>query len=152
MAMGYYDTAAELRHASKVREKNARNQEKRARKKAKRVPLADEPTTNTAYAVAYWRKRALAAEAKLVKPVPGFYDSPQWHTLRYKALKLHGLKCQLCGAEDTTLHVDHIKPRSRFPELALRLDNLQVLCAPCNMGKGAWDQSDWRKGSLERIP
>src|SRR5262249_39926358 len=39
---------------------------------------------------------------------------------------------------------DHIKPRSKFPELELELGNLQVLCADCNLGKRAWDQTDWR--------
>ena len=39
------------------------------------------------------------------------------------------------------LHVDHIKPRSKFPELELSLDNTQVLCADCNLGKGAWDDT-----------
>jgi 5-methylcytosine-specific restriction endonuclease McrA len=43
------------------------------------------------------------------------------------------------------MHVDHIKPRSRFPHLELSLDNLQVLCAACNVGKGNRDEIDWRK-------
>ncbi len=42
------------------------------------------------------------------------------------------------------MNVDLIKPRSKFPELALTLDNLQILCAACNHGKGNWDQTDWR--------
>lgn len=80
-------------------------------------------------------------------PSGSFYDSKEWKVLRYKALKLHGGRCQCCGrgAKDgSVLHVDHIRPRKRYPELALRLDNLQVLCASCNTGKGAWDQTDWR--------
>ena len=105
----------------------------------------------------YWKQRAIVAEAALRriggKPAEGptFYESSAWQTLRYKALKLHGAKCQLCGAQGK-LHVDHIKPRSKFPELELRLDNLQVLCQDCNLGKGAWDSSDWRKGTLKSIP
>lgn len=107
----------------------------------------------------YWKKRAKRAEAAMrriagaPKPAAGptFYESKEWRVLRYKALALHGRKCQLCGA-DERLHVDHIKPRSKYPELELRLDNLQVLCEDCNIGKGAWDQSDWRKGALKNIP
>ena len=112
-----------------------------------------------AKAFRFWKKRAETAEALLrrfagaPKPAAGptFYESQQWRVLRYKALKLHGAKCQLCGAKGT-LHVDHIKPRSKYPELELRLDNLQVLCEQCNLGKGAWDESDWRKGNLKSIP
>lgn len=42
------------------------------------------------------------------------------------------------------LNVDHVKPRKFYPELALDLDNLQVLCALCNHGKGNSDATDWR--------
>jgi 5-methylcytosine-specific restriction endonuclease McrA len=52
-----------------------------------------------------------------------------------------------CGAspkDGIRVHVDHIKPRRDFPELALTFDNLQVLCEVCNHGKGNWDQTDWR--------
>jgi hypothetical protein len=76
-----------------------------------------------------------------------FYETRAWRELRYKALVTYGAKCKCCGAtraDGKTLHVDHIKPRSRFPHLALTLSNLQVLCEDCNIGKGAWDHTDWR--------
>lgn len=76
-----------------------------------------------------------------------FLQSWKWTELRYRALKLHGRRCQCCGAtpaDGIVLHVDHIKPRSKFPELALEINNLQVLCAACNKGKGAWDETDFR--------
>ena len=64
------------------------------------------------------------------------------------ALKKHGAVCACCGASPATgavMNVDHIKPRRLFPELALDVDNLQVLCEPCNHGKGNWDMTDWRR-------
>lgn len=76
-----------------------------------------------------------------------FYLSHAWREVRYQALRLQGARCCLCGrtAKDgITLHVDHIKPRSKFPELALTLSNLQVLCEDCNIGKGNTDDIDWR--------
>lgn len=76
-----------------------------------------------------------------------FYDSDEWRELRYRALQRHGAACQCCGNRATPgkpLHVDHIKPRSKYPELELELSNLQVLCRDCNLGKGAWDETDWR--------
>ncbi len=79
-----------------------------------------------------------------------FYESREWRELRYKALKEHGAKCQCCGsspADGIRLHVDHIKPRSKFPALQLVLSNLQVLCADCNLGKSNKDDTDWRPAS-----
>lgn len=77
-----------------------------------------------------------------------FYSSTAWRQLRYLALKNASASCQCCGIGATPgnpLHVDHIKPRSRYPEFELSLDNLQVLCKDCNIGKGAWDDTDWRQ-------
>ena len=76
-----------------------------------------------------------------------FLSSYQWRQLRMVAIKTHGARCQCCGASAATgavIDVDHIKPRRKFPELALVLDNLQVLCDARNHGKGNWDESDWR--------
>jgi 5-methylcytosine-specific restriction endonuclease McrA len=74
-----------------------------------------------------------------------FYKSFEWKEVRYKALKLYGAACQCCNAsKGKTMHVDHIKPRSKYPELALDLNNLQILCEDCNIGKSSWDETDWR--------
>ena len=80
-----------------------------------------------------------------------FYASYAWLKARYEALKTHGARCQCCGitpADGAVMNVDHIKPRYRFPELELDINNLQVLCARCNQGKGAWDNTDWRARDL----
>lgn len=76
-----------------------------------------------------------------------FYETTQWQNLRYQTIRKYGARCQCCGATKTDgvrLHVDHIKPRFRFPLLELDPDNLQVLCEPCNKGKSWTDQTDWR--------
>lgn len=77
-----------------------------------------------------------------------FLASKEWKRLRYKALKLHGNKCQSCGASPNTgavLNVDHILPRRLFPNHALQLENLQVLCSDCNEGKGNWDMTSFKE-------
>ena len=74
----------------------------------------------------------------------GFYESSEWKSLRYLALKTYGRSCSCCGASGCVIHVDHIRPRSRHPELQLDIRNTQPLCEPCNMGKSAWDETDWR--------
>lgn len=76
-----------------------------------------------------------------------FYETDEWRRVRYEALRRHGGKCCLCGVtahQGAVLHVDHIKPRSLFPELELDVNNLQVLCADCNLGKSNLDATDWR--------
>lgn len=63
-----------------------------------------------------------------------------------------GRRCVCCGASPETgavMHVDHIKPRRKFPQLALDPDNLQVLCEECNHGKGSWDETDWRAKGVD---
>jgi 5-methylcytosine-specific restriction endonuclease McrA len=78
-----------------------------------------------------------------------FYRSWEWRTVRMVILKKHGHRCQSCGAKpsagnDVVLTVDHIKPISKHWEIRLDPSNLQVLCDECNMGKGAWDETDYR--------
>ena len=77
-----------------------------------------------------------------------FYDSQEWRELRYSVLKHYGFKCMACGRSPkkhgVVLHVDHIKPRSKFPELELDPMNLQVLCEDCNLGKLHRYQDDLR--------
>lgn len=76
-----------------------------------------------------------------------FLSSWEWTTIRMKVLLKYGRKCMCCGADPSDgvkICVDHIKPRSTHPELALIEENLQVLCYACNKGKGAWDKTDFR--------
>ncbi|ACB34111.1 HNH endonuclease [Leptothrix cholodnii SP-6] len=77
-----------------------------------------------------------------------FYRSARWRSLRYEAFRRYGRRCSLCGRtpndNGVVLHVDHIKPRSRNPELQWEIDNLQILCEDCNLGKGAKDSTRWR--------
>lgn len=82
-----------------------------------------------------------------------FLLSWEWRTLRYRVLQKHDRRCMCCGATPddgvTVLHVDHIKPRSKYPAQALNPENLQVLCHICNQGKGAWDETDFRSNRDE---
>lgn len=81
-----------------------------------------------------------------------FYETRAWRELRLQILQRDGWVCRYCGgrAPIVPLHVDHIKPRSRFPELELEAMNLQVLCEDCNIGKGAKMFKPKRKGQMSR--
>jgi 5-methylcytosine-specific restriction endonuclease McrA len=83
-----------------------------------------------------------------------FLSSFEWRRLRMEVLRHYGPKCMCCGAtpsDGAVMNIDHIKPRRTHPHLALDFDNLQVLCNPCNHGKGNWDSTDWRPKTEERI-
>jgi 5-methylcytosine-specific restriction endonuclease McrA len=103
-----------------------------------------------------WRRRrktnrALRAKARGSLPSEEFYASLSWRKIRYQALARSAGRCECCGAtgDKAPLHVDHIKPRSKYPDLALVIANLQVLCADCNIGKLNQDETDWRKPVLK---
>lgn len=76
-----------------------------------------------------------------------FLTSFEWRRLRMEVIKERGARCECCGStpkDGVRINVDHVKPRKRYPELALEKSNLQVLCEVCNHGKGNWDETDWR--------
>jgi hypothetical protein len=106
-----------------------------------------------------------AADAKIVEPPPEpikiepaapkkrksranrVCSTPQWKELRREALLFYGAKCHKCGST-AELHVDHIKPKKKHPELAYTLSNLQILCRSCNFEKGYRHETDYRPSHL----
>ena len=71
-----------------------------------------------------------------------FYRTKAWRELRLSILLESDCSCKICGITSergAVLHVDHIKPRSLYPELALDKSNLQVLCEDCNIAKSNSD-------------
>jgi 5-methylcytosine-specific restriction endonuclease McrA len=75
-------------------------------------------------------------------------DTYEWAKVRYQVLLTYRDRpCMACGRgpkQGVWLNVDHIKPRTTHPHLALRVSNCQILCNLCNKGKGNWDSTDWR--------
>jgi 5-methylcytosine-specific restriction endonuclease McrA len=110
---------------------------KTARKKRKKQRLVE--------------RRPITPKLKTVSGIDvtsdAFLFTFEWRRVRMEALKKYGPKCMCCGATPATgavMNVDHIKPRKKWPSLALDVNNLQILCHDCNHGKGNWDQTDWR--------
>lgn len=141
-------------------------------KKAKREKTKGQPSAKKVAARDAYRKQHLVMVTKDGKELFGnvmqhspkeareeFYKSWDWRTARMEVLKRHARRCMCCGStpDDLTvdgkpvrLVVDHIKPLSRYWHLRLVQSNLQILCDECNMGKGAWDETDHRSES-ERL-
>lgn len=88
--------------------------------------------------------------SKREQEIRDFYRSKEWRTskARYTALREAKGRCKCCGRskdeDGVKLVVDHIKPVRKFWSLRFETNNLQVLCNDCNLGKGSWDQTDWR--------
>jgi 5-methylcytosine-specific restriction endonuclease McrA len=81
-----------------------------------------------------------------------FYKSSEWRKLRYKVLSKYRFRCLACGRNpsknNVILHVDHIIPRSLRIDLSLDINNLQVLCEDCNLGKSNECIIDFRPKEL----
>ncbi len=88
------------------------------------------------------------AKTKTINQRIDFYRSREWRELRYKVLIMHGRRCMCCGAtpekNNIVIHIDHIKPRSKYPELELDINNMQILCEDCNLGKSNISEEDFR--------
>ena len=65
----------------------------------------------------------------------GFYSSRPWYKARARVLKACDYRCAMCSVSvygKHMAHVDHIVARKARPDLALDLNNLQVLCVKCH--------------------
>ena len=87
------------------------------------------------------RETGIIVEPAIEKPKKKKKKNPllcqEWKDLRKVIINRDGNKCKYCGkiAEGSDLNIDHIKPKSLFPELIFDPDNLQVLCRKCNFKK-----------------
>ncbi len=70
----------------------------------------------------------------------------KWKTIRSEVIAAYGKVCMKCKCEpeDRDLHVDHIKPKSKYPELIFNKSNLQILCKDCNFEKSNKNETDYR--------
>lgn len=80
---------------------------------------------------------------------PDFYQSREWRALRQRVFAVWGYECMKCGITHKGMHVDHILPRSKYPELELEFNNMQILCQSHNIEKSNTDYTDYR--DIERI-
>lgn len=83
------------------------------------------------------------------------------HSKKYgELLKVRELmKCDLCGFlfHKSRLDVDHIKPKSLYPELVHDVNNMRLLCRVCNKTRGnkldrletETEKEEYRKNRME---
>lgn len=83
-------------------------------------------------------------EVQMKKKLKNGVVAKRWLAARklwYRKNKADHYECYICGKwltrQETTL--DHIKSRSRHPELRYELSNLAPCCPGCNTNKGSRD-------------
>jgi hypothetical protein len=89
-----------------------------------------------------WANGGIALDAETPRTATSRRRSPRTANWRQRASVLlrDGATCRMCGArpeDGARLEVDHIVPWSKGGETVL--DNLQVLCQQCNVGKSDLD-------------
>ena len=63
-----------------------------------------------------------------------------------KFLENIDFKCKLCNTlikNPQARNIDHIKPKWKYPELRLDINNLQLLCFKCHYEKTHWWKYKW---------
>lgn len=77
----------------------------------------------------------------------------RWLNLRERVIDAYGNLCMCCGkiVHGNELHIDHIYPKSLYPQFKYNLANLQVLCAKCNIKKSNKNTKDYRTSEQKRV-
>jgi 5-methylcytosine-specific restriction endonuclease McrA len=135
------------------RKKRAEKAKKTLAKLVHSSPVIQEIINKKASQIAWAMQKKTPKKTHTFEPPPTyilgmgklFYRTKEWRDVRYKALVKFGKKCQACGETGGYIHVDHILPRSKHPDRELDIENLQVLCEACNIGKSNTDTTDWRQ-------
>jgi len=72
---------------------------------------------------------------------PNWKGGRNWKEIKKEALIRDNWTCQYCGLKDPQImEVDHIKPKSLYPELEFNLANTITLCPNCHRRKTIQDR------------
>lgn len=76
-------------------------------------------------------------------------ESLMWVNMRRMLLRLADYKCMKCG-DFEHLQIDHIYPKSIYPNRLWDLSNMQILCHSCNLEKGR-SVKDYRTEKFKKL-
>lgn len=74
----------------------------------------------------------------LTDSIRKFYNSAAWKQLRQQVFIRDNYTCRDCNKRGGKLEANHIKARSRYPDLKLVASNIETLCKPCH------DKKKWQ--------
>ena len=82
-------------------------------------------------------------KSTMVKYSESKYLTPSYLNLRRRIFNKYKTECMKCNAT-SNLQLDHIKPVSKYPNLFLDINNMQILCKECNKEKSNINEIDYR--------
>lgn len=97
------------------------------------------------------KRKRIIKRAKGKIDLESFYLTDKWLLLKRKIHKLYKCGCMKCGIEGVETHIDHIFPRSIYPDLELNIHNLQILCKKCNIEKSNNNTIDYRTSEQKKM-
>lgn len=97
-------------------------------------------------AIDKWLKKSLIISAEIDKKYDPRHQFNLWRNStagrqwRKQKFREQLGCCAICGGkmEPSHIHIDHIEPISKRPDLALELTNLRLTHPPCNLEKGSY--------------
>jgi len=78
------------------------------------------------------------------------YMTRKYRKLRENVILAYGRVCMKCKST-SNIELDHIKPVSKYPELFLDTENMQILCSSCNSSKSNLNEIDYRGVEYVRV-
>jgi len=102
----------------------------------KKISLKNSGKGNGRYGVAWSnsQRKGISYRTRDEKNPAWKGGTDKW--FKKRVLKRDNHTCQICGLKDDEIMVmDHIKPKSIYPELRHEITNLQTLCPNCHARK-----------------
>ena len=81
-------------------------------------------------------------------PMRALYISLEYKRFRFEMFKRDGFKCVQCNSKET-IQLDHIKSKSRFPELVMAEWNVRTLCFECHKKTPTWGVGSWKLNKIK---
>jgi len=105
--------------------------------RGKRKPFSLESRRNMSGRVP-WNKKYFGEI--IIDPWKLLFSTPEYKRFRFEMFKRDNFKCTICGIHKE-IQLDHIKPKSLFPQLVMAEWNVRTLCLECHKKTDTWGMS-----------